>query len=144
MDCTSRFSASNRFRNHLKRASNRSWGSTSASWTLATPEIKRESIKYLRNQQEYGKIADAIGFNMWNKSIHPLERRSNCSRRCIVAGWNERMISEWGIHFHRLLDNQERYRNTDAAGRFSASNRSIHSLEWHSNHNRGPVIGKLN
>ena len=38
------------------------------------------------------------------------------------------MISEWGIHFYQLLDNQERYREMDAASRLSASNRSIHPL----------------
>ena len=45
---------------------------------------------------------------------------------------NEPMISEWGIHFYQLLDNQERYREMDAASPLSSSNRSIHPLTWSS------------
>jgi hypothetical protein len=52
------------------------------------------------------------------------------------------MISEGGIHFHRLLDNQERYRNTDATGRFSASNRSINPLERHFNCSLALIVGE--
>ena len=88
MEATIGFPASNRSGNHLERGSN-------CSWLLRAVKKRDDRDRfpsYLRNQQAWRKMNDAIRFSASNRHEHPLIRSSNHSSWCFVRALKKRGI----------------------------------------------------